>query len=63
MKNIQSVKKTKFVACKKTPSNCTPPLPSSKTTPPTKRGLEAGLRIKLNLASMVGREGKVQAIR
>ena len=36
-----------------------PPLPSSKTTPPAKRGLEACLKIKLNLASRVGREVKV----
>ena len=58
MKNIQPEEKTKFVASKKTP-NCTPPLPSSQTTPPAKRGPEAGLKIKLNLASRVGKEGKV----
>ena len=62
MKNIQPVEKTKFVASKKTP-NCTPPpsppFPSSQTTPTAKRGLEAGLKIKLNLAPRVGRESKV----
>ena len=60
MKNIQPVEKTKFVTSKKTP-NCTHPspplLPSPQTTPPAKRG--AGLKIKLNLASRVGKEGKV----
>ena len=62
MKNIQPVEKTKFVTSKKTP-NCTHPspplLPSPQTTPPAKRGLEAGLKMKLSLASRVGREGKV----
>ena len=65
MKNAQSVeKKKKYKANNKTSSNSSSPsLSSSKTPTPAILGLEAGLKIKLNRVSRVGREGKDQATR
>ena len=59
MKKVQSVEKGKRRATKY--HIIFYPPPSSKTPPPTMLGLEAGLKIKLNLVSEVGREGKDQA--